>query len=388
MVCSQRTDQEEFATPASTRQGLCSSSMKNRPESREDLDHAHLDAAPTDVTRTVLITGGAGFLGRVIVDELLEDGGWDVRVLDLRITEPLPHGVEAIEADLLDEQALGRASAGVDAIVHTASRVDWGRATAAELEAVNVGGVEAVVRTARRNGVRAIVHTSTMDVVCGTGPVVDADETTPFPTVFANDYSRTKAAGEVVALAADDDGLRVCAIRPCGMFGERDPYHLGNVLPLLKAGKLPMRIGNGSSRFQHVYVGNVAHAHVLALHDLLSDQPRSAGQAYFITDTEAADFLDHLEPIVSALGYRLPTRRLPEPVAMTVAAAMEGVAAATRRVPFLPTFTPTLTRSTVRFVCHDHTFDGSKAQRDLGYEPKYPHEVALARTIEWWRHNG
>ena len=340
------------------------------------------------IMENVLITGGAGFLGRAIVDELLEDGGWDVRVLDRRIAEPLPEGVETIEADLLDDKALARAASGVGAIVHTASQVDWGRATPGQLEAVNVGGVEAVVRAARANGVRAVVHTSTMDVVCGTGPVVDADETTPFPDVFANEYSRTKAAGELVALAANDDDLRVCAIRPCGMFGERDPYHLGNVLPLIKAGKLPMRIGNGTSRFQHVYVGNVAHAHVLALHDLLSDESRSAGQAYFITDTEAADFLDHLEPIVTALGYQLPTRRLPEPVAMGVATAMEGIAAVTRRVPFLPAFTPTLTRSTVRFVCHDHTFDGSKAGHDLGYEPKYSHDVALARTIAWWRQHG
>lgn len=341
-------------------------------------------------TRTVLITGGGGFLGRAIVNELLDDGSWDVRVLDRTIAEPLPGGVETIEADVLDERALDRACAGVDAVVHAASLVDWGQATTAQLEAVNVGGVAAVIGAARANGVRAVVHTSTMDVVCGRAPVVDADETMPFPEVFTNDYARTKAEGEVVALGANDGDLRVCALRPCGMFGERDPYHLANVLRLLKAGRLPLRLGNGQARFQHVYVGNVAHAHVLALEDLLSEQPRSAGEAYFVTDdADAVGFLEHLEPMVTALGYRLPSRSLPEPVAMTVATAMEGVAALTERLPFLPEFTPTLTRSSVRFVCHDHTFVGAKARRDLGYEPKYPPDVALARTIAWWReHEG
>lgn len=337
------------------------------------------------MTRTVLITGGAGFLGRALVDELLEDGGWDLRVLDIAIREPLPDGVTAVQADILDQTALDRACTGVDAIVHAAGLVDWGQATTAHLEAVNVEGVRAVVRAARRHGVRALVHTSTMDVVCGTAPVVDVDETTPFPDVFTNDYARTKAEGEAVALAADDERLRVCAVRPCGMFGERDPYHLPNVLRLLEAGRLPMRLGDGTARFQHVYVRNVAHAHVLALRDLLSEDPVSAGQAYFVTDAEAVDFFAHLEPIVTALGHRLPERRLPEPVAMAVATAMEGVAALTERLAFLPRFHPTMTRSSVRFVCHDHTFDGSKAGRDLGYTPKYPPEEALERTITWWR---
>lgn len=338
------------------------------------------------MTRTVLITGGAGFLGRALVDELLADGGWRVRILDLIVDDPLPDGVEVVFGDVRDDEVLARASAGADAIVHAAAIVDWGQATAADLESTNVGGVHAVVRAARANGVRALVHTSTMDVVCGTEPVVDADETTPFPAVFTNEYSRTKAAGELAALAANDDDLRVCALRPCGMFGERDPYHLANVLRLVKAGKLPMRLGDGSARFQHVYVGNVAHLHVLALHDLLSERPTSAGQAYFATDdAEAVDFLDHLEPIITALGHSLPTRRLPEPVAMAVGAAMEGIAALSARIPGIPSFTPTLTRSSVRFVCHDHTFDGSKARRDLGYAPKYTPEQAIDRTIDWWR---
>lgn len=336
-------------------------------------------------TRTVLITGGAGFLGRVIIDQLLDEGGWTIRVVDLRVGDPLPDGVEVIEGDLLGDGVLDRACKGVDAIVHAASMVDWGQATTQQLEAVNVGGVEAVIAAARANGVRAMVYTSSMDVVCGMQPVVDADETLAFPKVFTNDYSRTKAEGELLALAASNDDLRVCALRPCGMFGERDPYHVGNVLRLVKEGKLPMRLGNGTARFQHVYVGNVAHAHVLALHDLLAEDSRSAGEAYFVTDVEAVDFLEHLEPILQALGHELPTRHLPESVAMAIATVMDGAAAISERIPFLPDFTPTLTRSSVRFVCHDHTFDGSKLTRDLGYTPKYSADEAMQRTIDWWR---
>lgn len=340
--------------------------------------------------RNVLITGGGGFLGRTLVDQLLDGGGWTIRTLDLRYTEPMPDDVEAIEADLLDRDALARACTGMDAVVHAASLIDWGQATTEQLEAVNVRGVAEVVDACRAAGVRALVYTSSMDVACGLDPVVDATEDQPFPTVFTNDYSRTKAEGEVVALAANGPDLRVTSLRPCGMFGERDPYHLANVLRSIKSGRLPMRIGDGSARFQHVYVGNVAHAHVLALHDLLGDDPRSAGEAYYVTDdAEAVDFLEHLEPILTALGHRLPTRQLPARAAMAIGAGMEGVAAVTnqlaRWIPFVPEMTPVLTRSSVRFLTHDHTFDGSKLRRDLDYVPKYSDEVAMQRTIDWWR---
>jgi nucleoside-diphosphate-sugar epimerase len=67
---------------------------------------------------------------------------------------------------------------------------------------------------------------------------------------------------------------------------------------------------------------------------------------------------------------------------LAVGAVMEGAAALCR--PIRP-FTPTLTRSSVRFVCHDHTFNGDKAARDLGYVPIYKQPEALERTIEYFR---
>ena len=67
---------------------------------------------------------------------------------------------------------------------------------------------------------------------------------------------------------------------------------------------------------------------------------------------------------------------------LAVGAVMEGVSALCR--PIRP-FTPTLTRSSVRFVCHDHTFNGAKARRDLGYAPIYKESESLERTIEYFR---
>jgi len=168
------------------------------------------------------------------------------------------------------------------------------------------------------------------------------------------------------------------------MFGEGDPYHVANVLRIVREGSLPFRPGNGKARFQHVYVGNVARAHVLAMHRLLDSDSPVGGQAYFVTDdTPAINFFDFMEPILERLGERLPprSRSIPYPVMFSLGAAMEAAAVLCR--PFFR-FSPTLTRSSVRFVCHDHTFRGDKARRDLGYDPIYGETEAIERTAEYF----
>ncbi len=340
----------------------------------------------------VLLTGGGGFLGAAILRELAkpESGVSHVRVLDLDVSRVTPGpAIEVVVGDVADEDCVRRACQDVDVVIHAASLVDWGQATPERLEQVNVGGTENVVRACREAGVRGLVYTSTMDVICGSDPVVDADETTPFPATFTNEYARTKALAERVALGANDAQLRTCAVRPCGMYGEGDPYHVANVLRIVKEGSLPFRPGDGSARFEHVYVGNVAHAHVLAMQHLLDPTlpPGEAvdGEAWFITDdTPAVNFFDFMDPILEALGYALPprSRRMPYGVMLALGAGVEAFAFLAR--PFAR-IQPTLTRSSVRFVCHTHTFDGSKARRQLGYAPLYKEPEALERTIAWWR---
>ena len=340
----------------------------------------------------ILLTGGGGFLGRAILREAErpEHGIALVRAYDLdcsRIAAPTEPGftLETREGDVCDADALRAACEDIDLVIHSGSLVDWGQTTPEHLEAVNVGGTRNVIEACRAAGIRALVYTSTMDVVCGTDPVVDATEEMPFPETFTNDYARTKARAEEVVLAANDDALATCAVRPCGMYGEGDPYHVAGVLRVMKQGGLPFRPGGGSARFEHVYVGNVAHAHLLAARRMLEPGSPARGQAWFVTDdTPAVNFFDFMDPILDALGHPLPprSRRMPYPIMLTIGAVAELAALVAR--PF-KRFEPTITRSSVRFVCHTHTFDGSKAKRDLGYAPPYKASEALERTIAWWR---
>jgi nucleoside-diphosphate-sugar epimerase len=333
-----------------------------------------------------LVTGGGGFLGRALLREIAKPGSGVAftRVLDLDVSQVAGGpGVEAVSGDVCDAGLVRQACRDADVVIHAAALVDWGQSTPERLEMVNVGGTRTVVEACRAAGVRGLVYTSTMDVVCGSAPVVDADETTPYPSRFTNEYARTKALAEALVLAANGPDLATCAVRPCGMYGEGDPYHVANVLRIVKDGGLPARPGNGSARFQHVYVGNVAHAHLLAMRRILEPGASIGGEAWFVTDdTPAVNFFEFMEPILEALGHALPprSRRIPYPVMLSLGAAMEAAALLCR--PFVR-MQPTLTRSSVRFVCHTHTFDGRKAVRQLGYAPAYKEDEALARTIAW-----
>lgn len=335
----------------------------------------------------VLVTGGAGFLGHALIHELLRPDDpvlrpAEVRSFDVR-PAPLRQGVTAITGDVRDPAALRAACDGVDLVIHAASMVDWGLVDAATLRAVNVDGTRNVVDACRAAGVRALVHTSSLDAIDDGQPLLDGDETLPYPPRFPNVYSETKATSEQLVLAADDpDGLRTAVIRPCGLYGERDPYHLGQVLRMAAAMPL-VRIGNGRARAQHVYVGNTAHGHLVAARSLLQDQV-AAGRVYFVTDHPAENFFDFLEPVVTGVGHRVRpwSQAIPFPVAWVLGALTEGLAWAVRPVV---TWRPGLSRYGVTWVCKDCTFSSDRIRLELGYAPRYSHAEGLERTIAWFR---
>jgi nucleoside-diphosphate-sugar epimerase len=231
--------------------------------------------------------------------------------------------------------------------------------------------------------VRALVHTSTLDVLFTGRPIVDVDESHPYPAQHPNAYCRTKAEGEMRALDANGAALRTAVVRPCVIFGERDPFHVPALLERARRGRL-VRIGDGRAQAQFSYVGNVAHTLLLAARSLLSPEARAAGRVYFATDGERGNFFDFLAPFVEAGGGRMPPSYLRVPAAplRALGAVLEGVARASR--PYVH-FRPTLTRFAVDFICNDYTVRTDRAVRELGYAPRYGREDAIARTIAWHR---
>jgi sterol-4alpha-carboxylate 3-dehydrogenase (decarboxylating) len=333
----------------------------------------------------VVVTGGSGCLGHAVIDQLLEPGGVlgpvEVRSLDRRRSgRPPREGLVELLGDIRSARSLREAVRGADLVLHCAAAVDWGQAPASELEEINVQGTERLIEACRAEGVRALVHTSTLDVLFTGEPIRDADESRPYPERHPNAYCRTKADAEQRALDANGPSLRTAVVRPCVIFGERDPFHVPALLSRARRGRL-LRIGDGRARSQFSYVGNVAHALLLAGRSLLGEG-RAAGRVYFVTDGEPENFFEFLAPFVVAGGGRMPPRALSLPHAPlhAVGALLEGLA---RVVQPLVSYRPVLTRFAVDFVCVDYTVKTDRAARELGYAPRFVRAEAIARTIAW-----
>jgi nucleoside-diphosphate-sugar epimerase len=273
--------------------------------------------------------------------------------------------------------------AGADVVLHMASMIDWGTRPLRELERVNVHGTRSVIEACRAQGVKALIYTSSLDVLHDGTDHIDIDESAPYPTRFQDGYAETKARAEQLVLAANSSTLTTCALRPGAIYGGGDPYHIDNVLREARRG-LPFRIGAPSVVFQHVYVGNVAFAHALAAFAMRGAGAKIAGRAYFCTDIPAENFFELLRPFVEAKGYRLPPphRRLPDSVAYGLGAAAEALG---KLLPKRLGYRPKLTRSSVRALTRTYSVKSERLAQDLGYAPRYSREQAFERTMAHYR---
>lgn len=321
------------------------------------------------------VIGGAGMLGYEIARQLVA-GGKEVWILDL---EPPPGQIcGALVGDIRSAEDVRAVCDGAEVVFQCAAAV-WKAGTRwAVYESVNVGGNRNVIDVCRNLGIRRLVYTSTMDVVVdGRRPIVEGDESLPYPRRLPRDvYCRTKILAEQLVLAANDADLATCALRPVGMYGPRDRYHLGNVVELARRGN-KIRLGSGRARFSHAYSENVAHAHVLAGERLFPGAV-IAGRAYFIGDHYPPDnFFDFVEPFLRGLDLPAPRRSIPYPVAYLLACVSELVAPRSN-----------FNRFSVIQTCVNHTYRHDQAERDLGYRPIVSREEAFRRTLAHIREAG
>ncbi|HEY1621894.1 MAG TPA: NAD-dependent epimerase/dehydratase family protein [Streptosporangiaceae bacterium] len=220
---------------------------------------------------TVLVTGGAGFVGATLVRRLTE-AGRPVRVFDNFSTGDPTHlaGVDAdvVKGDIRDAGALDAALAGVESVVHLAaagSVVLSVADPAANFEA-NVVGTFRVLDAARRAGVERVVQASTGGALIGDAtPPVDEDSL-PKPI---SPYGASKLAGEGYAHAfAAAYGLRTVALRFANVYGpwsERKTGVMTRYFRAIAAGEPLVIYGDGSSSRDYAHVSDISRAIEMSL---------------------------------------------------------------------------------------------------------------------------
>ncbi|TFK40580.1 C-3 sterol dehydrogenase [Crucibulum laeve] len=218
-----------------------------------------------------LVIGGSGFVGRHIVQQLL-DRGDSVSVFDI---VQRYHDVPFYSGDITDETQIADAlkKSGTTCIIHTASP-PAGLNDSALYFKVNVDGTKAVIAAAIATGVRKLVFTSSAGVVFNGDDIVNIDERVPFPEVPMDAYNESKAKAEDAVLAANGkNGLLTVALRPAGIFGPGDRQVMSGLYQVYERGQTHFQIGDNTNLFDWTYVGNVARAHLLAADKLDAPPP-------------------------------------------------------------------------------------------------------------------
>ena len=272
-----------------------------------------------------------------------------------------------------DPDAVRRALQDREAVVHLAAKVTI-TGPSEQFEAVNVGGTRLLLDEARAAGVGRFVHVSSPSVAHVGRSLAGADAGPADPERARDSYARTKAAGELLALAADDPaGLRVIAVRPHLVWGPGDTQLIGRIVERARAGRLPV-LGDGAALIDTTYVDNAADALVAALHA----DPAGYGQPYVVTNGEPRPVVELLAGICAASGVPMPRRHVSAALARGAGSLLD---AAWRTFPLAGE--PPLTRFVAEQLSTAHWFDQRRTREALGWVPRVTLDEGLARLAAW-----
>jgi UDP-glucuronate 4-epimerase len=314
--------------------------------------------------RSILITGGAGFIGSHLVDRLLSEGDWRISVVDdfndfyspsikrENIREHLANeGYKLVEADIRNSASLEKAFAEThfDCIVHLAARAGV-RPSLKEPRLyveTNVNGTLNVLEMARRHGVKQFVFGSSSSVYGVNEKVPFAEEDPIFNPI--SPYAATKASGELICHTYSHlYDLRIVCLRFFTVYGARQRPDLAihKFAKLISEGKPIPVFGDGSTRRDYTHIDDIIAGVRAAV-----DYDRTNYEVINLGESRTVELRELIALIENELGTRAEIdRQPPQPgdVPQTFA-------------------------------------DISKARRLLNYHPQTQIEVGIERFIEWFK---
>ncbi|MBN2073290.1 MAG: SDR family oxidoreductase [Actinobacteria bacterium] len=317
-----------------------------------------------------LVTGSTGFIGGVLVRELIKRGR-KVRAFmrstsDAARLRGLP--VERVAGSLMDQQSLYNAFRGIDTVYHMAARVSIMPWEEKLMRSTNLEGTRNIIKACMKCGVKKLVYTSSIHALkeppCG--KIID--ESMPFdPGNRRGEYDRAKAVSSMEVINMAGDGLFTVVLCPTGTLGPYD-WRLSAITRTFLDyyhGKLKMKI---EGAYDFVDVRDVALGHILAA------EKGKPGQSYILSG-ERVTMDNMFKMLEEETGIPAPEMRVP--LYLVRAACI-----------FSPAYyrisgkTPRFTSYSINTLHSNSLISHEKASQELGYNPR-PIKESIKDTFRW-----
>ncbi|XP_033632299.1 sterol-4-alpha-carboxylate 3-dehydrogenase, decarboxylating-like isoform X2 [Asterias rubens] len=325
------------------------------------------------------VIGGCGFLGRHLVEGLLEKG-YTVNVFDIKVTYE-DNRVKFFVGNLCSKKELLPSFEGSEVVFNCASPPPSSNNKELFYN-VNFNGTKNIIATCKEAGVKKLVLTSSASVSYEGKDIKNGSEELPYAGQPIDYYTETKILQEKVVLEANSADFHTVAIRPHGIFGPRDPQLVPTLVETAKAGKMKFMIGDGSNLVDFTYVKNVVHGHILAA-EKLGKESVVCGKSYHITNDDPIPFWDFMSLILIGLNYQPPKYHLPYALIYYLAVFLQLLVwILSPLVTLKMTFTP----MRVALAGTYHYYSSERAKKDMGYKPLVGLGEAIQKTVESYPH--
>ncbi len=331
-------------------------------QSRRD-EGRHHDRDRPAAPLTVLVTGGAGFLGINLIRYLLDRGHAAVSLDIAPFDYPERDRITVVDGDVRDAAAVARALEGVDAVVHAAAALPLYPPN--EIYTTDVEGTRTVLEAARRRGLPRVVHISSTAVygIPDHHPLTEDDRLDG-----VGPYGQAKIQAEMIALDYRAKGLVVPIIRPKSFVG---PERLG-VFALLYDWALDGRnfplLGNGRNRYQFLDVEDLCAAILLCL----TLPAERANDTFNVGAAEFGTMRQDYQAVLDQAGFGKRVISVPAAPAVWALRGLERLGVS----PLYKWVYETAAKDS--FVAID------KARQRLGWEPRHSNQDALLRNLAWY----
>lgn len=314
-------------------------------------------------SKTFLVTGGAGFLGINLVRHLLARGHKVVSLDIADFTYPERDQVTVQEGDIRNLEAVRNATKGVDVVIHTAAALPL--YSAEDIYSTDIDGIRNVLQAAHEAQVERLIHISSTAVygIPDHHPLYEEDKLDG-----VGPYGECKVKAEEICQEYRDRGMCIPIIRPKSFVG---PERLG-VFALFydwaKDGKNFPVLGSGNNRYQLLDVEDLCDAIYLA----------ATGDADKVNDTfniGAKEFTTLKEDYQAVLDYAGHGKR----IVSLPAAPMIWTLRFLEKLNLSPLY-----KWVYETVTEDSFVSIEKAERVLGYSPKYSNKQAMIRNYQWY----